>query len=133
MNKELVKMCDCPEIQGDWKPKIGDSIYLKKHFEMTTVIDDKKFTVHPTHIYIPRIEDELELLGDKIHAIVRHTDAELADMDKDDEECKRWLVDCYDSEGIAGNAYASDTLPEALIKAHMHLEHNKEWDGEAWA
>jgi len=26
---EYVKMCDCPEIQGQWKPSVGDYVWRK--------------------------------------------------------------------------------------------------------
>ncbi|MCK5235487.1 MAG: hypothetical protein KAR06_00765, partial [Deltaproteobacteria bacterium] len=75
MDKELIKMCDCPEIQDRWEPKDGDRFY-NTHFKGHWMLPDREaceggdececcnWEEHEVKeskyiIYIPRIEDVL--------------------------------------------------------------------------
>ena len=86
INQEFIAMCDCKEIQSDWKPKLGDWYFYssfalaktifenedsKKIEERITLIDCEKSI--PTlgrfmSIYIPSIEDLIEMCKNKIYS-----------------------------------------------------------------
>jgi hypothetical protein len=133
MDKELIAMCDVPEIQDRWEPKVGDSFYAGLPVDkMKTVVhietnshnvhflkanEHKHAFYHDRVIYIPRIEDVLEWLV-SYHFISLH-------QGSDDWKCERWGMDRMPCE-------VADSPVKALIKAYMHLEHNKTWNGEEW-
>jgi len=72
MDNELIKMCDCPEIRDKWEPKVGDRVWVKRHFldmaiteiEGDNIIHVRTFTKGMPYwrntrdelLYIPRIE-----------------------------------------------------------------------------
>jgi hypothetical protein len=127
MDNELIRMCDVPEIQDRWEPKLFDTVAHKKRRYKAHVsyiclprmdITDKHGKHHSclladgNIIYIPRIEDVLEWLGERIEKLCRvHNE--------------NWHTTPFIER--------ADTAIKALLKAYMHLEHNKTWDGEAWA
>jgi hypothetical protein len=129
MDKELIKMCDCPEIQGMWEPKVGDVYFytptktiLPVDMQFIRTCNELGMPSSDMRLYIPRIEDVLGWLGDRVSSLHNHI--------------SNWTVAhqyfngldrCLDLCGDEG-----DTLLKALLKAFMHLEHNKTWNGEAW-
>lgn len=147
-DKELIAMCDIPEIQEKWEPEIGGMAWHKMadvelvctHYMGFNFVDKKHglpYSVGETSAdelitFIPRIEDVLELLGDRIHVIVSKSNEELAELDENDEEYGRWLIDCYDYKGIAGDTFAANTFLQVLLKAYMYIEQDKKWNGTAW-
>ena len=150
MDEELIKMCNCPEIQNKWSPKVGDIVILPYKASPADALEQTFISEamgngyvmagvplalayeNSSLIFIPRIEDVLGWLGDRWHALVRQSDAEL---EMEDGE-KRWIMDSYDEGGIAGNSYTADCPVKTLLKAYMHLEHNKKFvrpkHGKAW-
>ena len=133
MDKELIAMCDCPEIQDKWEPKCGDIVmylddvesgapsaiyqfpdgygkHVVEHPEFKTLSWDKE-----NFIFIPRIEDVLEWLEGRTSKIVHHWDG--------------WRIHIRETENTTRYGPA---ILVALIKAYMHLDHNKTWNGEAW-
>jgi hypothetical protein len=79
MNKkeiaELVKISDCPEIQGLWKPNHSDQFVLRGIEERIEVVTGryerhhkkgKKVTI-PNTIWLPRIEDCIRMMGYKFN------------------------------------------------------------------
>lgn len=68
-SKEYIKMCEkVEEIQEQWKPKVGDFLYIKpsrdgslkfKHREEPTVVISDKFIIQSSHIWLPR-QDQLQ-------------------------------------------------------------------------
>jgi hypothetical protein len=149
IDKELIAMCDTPEIQGPWKPKVGDRVAytlesqehmgivteIGHQFPMLTVaIEDAKspFGMYRGFIEyyrkIPRIEEVLGLLGDEQISL---NNPEMWDG-------RNWCAEraAYGTPNgetvIARVTHESNTAIKALLKAYMHLEHNKTWDGEKW-
>jgi len=144
MDKELILMCDTPEIQDRWEPKEGDQILFQKEPELADMIldlflhsmgheetedmrDDEKIEWAKEHvkfcyIYIPRIEDVLECIGDQFDEIGQGGLGWYAE------------VNCTPELNPVKSHISRATTPiKALLKAYMHLEHNKTWNGEAWA
>jgi hypothetical protein len=130
MDNEYIKMCDVPEIQDRWEPKVGDRVVkrgLWEHdYRVIKVAKDGVwvdfginggFIPFVTAIYIPSIEDVLEWLTG-YHFISLH-------QGSGDWQCERWGYDRMSCK-------AADTPLKALLKAYMHLEHGKEWTGETW-
>jgi hypothetical protein len=121
-DKELIRMCDCEEVQSRFKPKVGDRFYDLKNQEIhyfgdvTGLYGDEPCkgeyvqmaTAKPSGwartgiptIFIPRIED-----------------------------MKEWL----DSNGeIAEELRLENITIKFFLSLFMELIHNKIWDGEQW-
>lgn len=123
MDTELIKMCDCPEIQDRWKPKQGDKIILPSKGEygddviITASLGDSIVIVNcgvpyeiSQVIHIPRIEDVLEWLLEK-----------------------GYFDSWYEAgESVACGYYSYDMAIKGWLAMAMHLEHSKTWNGEAW-
>jgi hypothetical protein len=125
--KELIAMCDHPKIQDRWEEKRGDvctdheyktklivtDLYESERIDVISWDGDKD-NCHPSNlIYIPSIEDVLEWLEAYEYSIDVVGESDL------------WEIFHVDSVW-------SDTPIKALLKAYMHLEHNKTWDGDKW-
>lgn len=130
----LMAMCNTQEIQDKWEPKKGDKFiaeyalwtigdatfrYTGKHDEVPvkdkypvpTQVCPEGWGCKEGMIFIPSIEDLLEWLGDSINSIKQYKG--------------RWIV-------MTHLGYIADTLIEALLRAYMHPNHSKQWDGNAW-
>lgn len=83
--KQLVALCDYPELQKLWKPKMGDSYgcwqtckchkgeWIGWRYEATEPI--KEFSKRQKdYIWLPRIEDAIRLMGDKFITLSRRGD-----------------------------------------------------------
>jgi hypothetical protein len=141
MDRKLILMCDVPEIQNRWEPKVGDRVAhmpepeqhigiiteITTQFPMLTVAIEglkspfemyRGFTEN--YRYIPRIEDVLEWLA--------QYDLEM--------KTERWDWSCLfqveDGEKVHDIRETDKSLIRTLLKAYMHLEHNKTWNGEGW-
>lgn len=157
--KELIMMYNTPEIQSKMTMKFGTCFatkstssnvehFLEKYPDRWLKVDDCLYflswitgnnngtkwpvlAVAGEIIFIPRIEDVLEWVGDKAHCLVRLSDAEI-DMEEIKEKRVRWLLNGYDDCGHAYDISYADSPIKALLKAYMHLSHNKTWNGEEW-
>ena len=119
MDKILIAMCDCPEIQDRWKPKVGDRIWLNSKEVVIESVDMRHVEqwLPENFVYIPRIEDVLDWLVPKhfknysqAHSRI-HGTYYIYDM-----AIKGWL----------------DMAIKGWLDMAMLLEHNKTWNGEAW-
>ena len=115
MDTELIKMCDVPEIQDRWEPKRGDQMWTKwgEDILIITVLPINPDYDRKMYIYIPRIEDVIAMVITS----------------------KMWFLKLdHIRELIAINSWYDDKEPVmAFIRAYMHLEHGKTWNGEEWA
>ena len=124
MDKEYIAMCNCPEIQEKWEPKVGDRMVFKDESE-EQIVDDiairyAKDYPQENVIYIPRIEDVLEWLGDGFRTLQLSNSGFV----------------CFFYHTSSRRTFKSkwaDTAVKAVLKAYMHLLYNKTWNGEAWA
>jgi hypothetical protein len=133
IDTELIKMCDCPEIQDRWEPKVGDRVadrtehmwiiirvlnvacMNRQRIEVLSIPNGRTDTIYAeTAIYIPRIEDVLEWCD---NAVPEHWGLKVQELISLIYR-QRW--------------YEDDTFLHGLLKAYMHLEHSKTWDGEVW-
>jgi hypothetical protein len=135
MDKELIAMCDTPEIQDRWEPKVGDRVYIKSRHVHGHIVeikcdnvihvmsDDGVCYLRNTQgelIYIPSIDDVLERLAE--HDITLKT--------------VKWDWVCLfivDYSGIKSSLQVIDkSMIRVLVRVDMHLSHNKTWNREAW-
>lgn len=110
--KDYVKMCNCPEIQDGWKPKIGDWTW-NVHFKQKVLIN-KPFILEDIKsgrfIYLPTIEQLMGMIGQTIA----------------DRVCK-----CYDFF-VHKDGDEFETERELWLAFVMSELHNKKWDGKKW-
>jgi hypothetical protein len=152
MDKELIAMCDTPEIQGKWEPKEGDRFFVEYEGD-TWHIGGARVPMKGSHgewdtcdvgcgccaegidgryIWLPRLEDVLGWLDNEGWKLSSENIGDGPSM---------WVsVDAPKPEGIkydscswgAGVFYDGETYIQATIKAFMGIEHNKQWTGERW-
>ena len=162
MDKEYIRMCDTPEVQERWEPKMGDWILRKftvfgepldselwlddkqkedlvvLHYhsteasqfwgaadkdgkQRTVSFDDSNSMVKATHVFLPRIEDLIEWIGEGIHRITQSPNAK-----------RPWHIEIY-KEGVnAPFLIEGKTFIQTLLETLMYCEHSKTWDGEKW-
>lgn len=120
---ETIAMCDCPEIQGNWQPKVGDRVWTKEeHCEgvpcqweidcvMTVFHEPMRINLvmlkhgpFPIEqfVYIPSIEDMILRIKDERPNIVQ------------------LYVPVDPVEALMN-----------LLKTYME-SHNKRWNGKEW-
>jgi hypothetical protein len=117
IDRELIKMCDVPEIQDRWEPKVGDRVWSKDRDELDiSKIDEDtgQIKFYGDNVHIPRIEEVLGWLEAYKYSIDVVGESDL------------WEI-------FHVNSVWSDTPIKSLLKAYMHLEHSKTWNGEVWA
>lgn len=141
MDKELIAMCNCEDIQEKCEPIMGGLFYTAAVLHVIADIHNSgKFTLvsrpklgewllyRTEGIFIPRIEDVLEWLGDLISGVSRELNG---------HNVYGWIVSGWHKDKRTGhqahNCHWADTSIKALLKAFMHLEHGKTWDGAQWA
>ncbi|MCK5017216.1 MAG: hypothetical protein KAS32_09095 [Candidatus Peribacteraceae bacterium] len=140
MDKELIAMCDCSEIQYRWKPEVRDVVKCSHGIGVVSrtdtssyKIDANKFPISAWYlneesygnIFIPRIENVLgwlevheERIGSPIAFITRTLAGGYGiDIEVDTDFKYRRLC-------------TGDILIKALLKAFMYLEYGKEWDDD---
>lgn len=121
--KELIAMCDTPEIQDKWERKYGDMFARMRDDKLETVLyshstqdfsGSVKYNV-PKSIFIPRIEDALDWLA----CFIPWMDSSHPDG---------WEA----AAGPVAQKHTAGMLIKALLKVYMELEHDKFWDGSVW-
>lgn len=127
---ELIKMCDCPEIQDGWEPKVGDRVYIKRHEvygHIVQVEGDNIIHVESDEgqtywrntqnelIYIPSIENMLKKLGNRFESLKRIRQ-------------KTRMVGTKEG-AVFHKSTGNHDDHKALIKAYMHVGHGKTWNG----
>jgi hypothetical protein len=108
MDKELIAMCDCPEIQGKRQLYFGDKIYCPTYKSHGIYMGDGSAELENGHavdqetlIFIPRIED-----------------------------VKSWFTEEQLYAGISIDM--KNLTIKHMIHFYMYLEHGKTWDSEQW-
>lgn len=130
ISKEYILMCEkAVEIQALWKPIDGDmlriipgldkSLRAKHREENTMVVNSDKFTIHATHIWLPRqdqLQDMSPILGSMI---LTHSG-----------ENKMFTMEywCYDKE----YSFSFTSIEQCWLAFVMKEKYNKIWDGENW-
>jgi len=115
---KFIKMSDCPEIQGQWKPKWGDFVLDDGSiFPLSTVRIDKEDV-----IWIPRQDQLQDMIGNIPWRL------ELVKTNKGDDY---YFEFCF----LTGFEYWVGSTPEqAIIQGIMQKKFNKVWDDkkEEW-
>jgi hypothetical protein len=120
IDRETIQMCDVPEIQDRWEPKVGDRVWNMQGqwdgvvIEITSgaievLTGTCQIWLYDKPIYIPRIEDVLEWL------VPKHFGG-------------------WDSahERVTEMYYSYNMAIKGWLAMAMHLEHSKAWSGERW-
>jgi hypothetical protein len=125
IDNELIKMCDTPEIQDRWEPKVGDGIY-------------KKLDMHDRVLIVVNINEDQMMLSDMTtnmgigsgisYHCSPHIDASFYIYIPRIEDVVLWL----DENGEIYSLTQSCVNLKWFIKLYMELLYNKTWNGEAW-
>jgi len=110
--------CDCPEIQDEWEPKVGDgywserdgiSVLFKDMITLGNIVGRLKHDC----IYLPSTGQLLTMLGDTLPWL-------------DSSSGEGWEA------GYDGEEFTGDTPQLALIQAYMHMTHGKTLGEKGW-
>lgn len=152
-SETYIKMCDCPEIQGEWEPKVGDWVgHTGSSPQPITVIscieewrgspislgENYGLSQKSWLIYLPRQGQLQEMLSQ----IIMKRDNEKLNFtyhlytNKNISDEKLWfkfqkLYHIHD-ETDKDFYFIGDTPEQALIQGVMHELHGKARDGEKW-
>ena len=119
---EYVKMCDCPEIQGQ-RGLHGDRwnvlAWHEPNLEAHGISDHPPLAVTGHEVWLPRQDQLQEMLG----ALCGTWEALLVELSS-------W----HSPWGALHNEYASSfkSFEQAWLAFVMHEKHNKHWNGEEW-
>ena len=113
-----IKMCDCPEIQGQWESEVGDFYFVKDRlFRPTKIVDVYEGRGHAllpreaNYGWLPRQDQIQEMLGTFIWTSVL--------MEK-----------CFNGE--YPSELQMDTWEKRWLHLYMQNKHQKIWDGKKW-
>jgi hypothetical protein len=130
IDKKLIAMCDCPEIQGMWEPKVGDAIVFKYGTGDYPGNVIKPFKRRPFDQRIEGYFDKLPHQTENTNAGVMTS--RLIYIPRIDDVLE-WLVPYKEHVDMKDNwVHWLDIAVELALDLFMHLEHSKTWDGETW-
>jgi len=133
-SEQYIKMCDCEEVQGPWKPGRGDWMY--KHVDHLPK-DDPRF-YHFDYGTHPILEDG-EICAAHHVRMYKDTSVFLPRQDQIQEwlgpiELHELLDICSEPRGIMWKAlheYA-ESFEQLWLAFYMYEKHGKVWNGEKW-
>ena len=141
-----IKMCDCPEIQGEWDSQEGDYTFFRDHRQRPTTIvgvyDGSPWALLPRDVnygWLPRQDQIQEMVGEKIFA-------GLVTFDNNDiGERISYLSGRFDNfvkyhgrkviptgKNTAKATYLFLSMEQLWLAFYMYEKHKKIWDGEKW-
>ena len=122
-SKEYIKMCDCEEIQNNWKPK-EDDLYAYIRFLPL----DKSIYLYCTRrlnpeeikkaTWLPQ-QDQLQEMVDTEN----YTPEDLLNM---------LYFYCIKHNGRKDNTEKAQSMEQLWLAFVMKEKHNKTWDGNRW-
>ena len=149
-SEHFIRMCDCPEIQGGWKPKVGDYVWRKytifgEELDRTIWPEDKRQEVVILH-YQSSVEGYY-------HAVNAEGDERIFASAEDIEKVTSiWLPRQDQLQEMVGDSWIqrvsmlwrmlmedcdwaiqrADSLEQAWLMLVMHEKYGKHWTREAW-
>lgn len=155
---EYVKMCDCPEIQGGWKPKVGDYVWRKytifgEELDRTLWPEDERQEVIILHFkssvdgyYHAVNADGDEMVFASEEDMAKAVNVFLPRQDQLQEmvggewwRTLEWFnsfVYCCVSDatfyGTRGPLFKVGSVEQLWLAFVMHEKFGKVWNGEAW-
>lgn len=109
-SETYIKMCDCPEIQGEWKPIEGDLYFFHgaKTFSIYSgmCID----FIATTDIWLPRQDEIQEMIRGRYG----------------------WIWPLHKFEKFDPDLEHIDSMEQLWLAFYMYEKHKKIWDGEKW-
>jgi len=133
-SEQYIKMCDCEEVQGPWKPGRGDWMY--KHIDHLPK-DDPRF-YHFDYGTHPILEDG-EICAAHHVRMYKDTSVFLPRQD----QIQEWMNYCfwdvmlenfiefYDGGYVSEIGFLS--MEQFWLAFYMYEKHGKVWNGEEWA
>lgn len=139
---QYIKMCDCPQIQDGWEPKVGDFVYGNRGIYIVRCNYIQGHLVCRVHhnmaydgiykaeyncaidnlIWLPRLDQLIEMLpkNQGYHILYIADDA---------VGNKMWH---FSSIGDEVNEIWETTHEQAVIQGVMYNLHGLKWNGEKW-
>ena len=153
-SKQYIKMCDCPEIQGHWKPSEGDNfsfinepkiikdyeIWALEKRELSDIEEWNKiiktmgnhFVDHfiearDCFVWLPRQDQIQEMMGLGLY--------DLLEQLKKFIDKSTWTLNEIGRDGLWGKAekcVGFTSLEQLWLAFYMHEEHGKIWNDKKW-
>lgn len=127
-SKEYIKMNSCPEIQGEWEPKVGDWYYVDNEDELVeaTICMNAMATKYEraygsNMVWLPRQDQIQDMLQDFMWVVAKGPTADGAFIAFVDVPPGKVETRCY-----------APTAEQALLQLVMLEIHGKKWNGSEW-
>jgi len=130
-----IKMCDCPEIQRQWNPQLGDIVFSRNKVKVVLGL-----TPHYLNdiigfwqaIWLPR-QDQLQEMVFPEDPFWRHID-EFHDFAFQRQTLGVMPHYCAIKEADEQERYVMQfkSMEQLWLAFVMHELHGKKWDGEKW-
>ena len=135
--KTYILMCDCDEVQGQWKLKEGDHVYWRSGGDVNIFTCDDVFawtmdeikTEHGGGICLPQQHQLWDMVAYSMNCI---------------HERGYWCRDCFEAIGsfmradhpsilnIITSKETCLTREVVLLAYYMWMEHGKIWESDKW-
>ena len=126
-SKEYIKQCDCPEVQGRWKPHDGD--WVGRLHKIS-----QKYKVYPHAICTDALYDVEQYA--KYNKWLPRQDQTQEMMPEKNCKCSCCLIfrlNKFVEDNIDGFAEAGiDSIEQYWLAFYMWKNHQKIWDGKKW-
>lgn len=136
--EQYIKMCDCPEGQGQWKPQVGDIVYIKNTIQVWSQINlSNASSVSRTNYFIalkngghycilitnglPNYLKKLVIWLPHQAQIQEMVYENLARADAIVHELNKWREKYYDYQ------LQFITMEQFSLAFYMHEKHQKVW------
>ena len=129
-SEEYIKMCDCGEVQEEWKPKDGDWANSERHgsaavFPAAIILGTLLGRFKADHTWLPR-QDQIQEMFTQWNLGIIHNRFDL----RIGEIC--WQN--YDGNYVARykESIIFTSFEQLWLAFYMYEKHNKIWNGEKW-
>jgi len=126
-SKEYIKMCDCPEIQDEWKIKIGDNYWDDEEYQIVwhEGMESKEQIKGRIEAYKSDLEPKWLPRQDQIQEMIYEN---LARADAIVHDLNKWREENYDYQ------LQFITMEQFQLAFYIHEKHSKIWSSkeEKW-
>lgn len=129
ISEAYIKMCDCPEIQGQWKPEegdwntsgsylgcVGDTVCETEGFDS---YEDAIKEMKNNYTWLPRQDQIQEMMGEDFPFIARYFASHVEDCMEPGQDGSVLETPC-------------ESMEQFWLAFYMLEKHRKFWDGEKW-
>ena len=134
-SETYIKMCDCPEIQEQWKwpgrqqSKVSPIVFNEEdYYEGDYIVREDKLGLYIRDIYCSSCS--LEKMKENEEIIWLPRQDQIQEMTTESHRCNKCLLERLFK--FTSSDCRDESMEELWLKFYMHEEHGKIWDGKKW-